>query len=176
MTRAIATQSRTIRIPVHITEKLNKIKKAQRQLSQANGQTPSLDQIAKELDITTDQIREVLAKVPRSVSLDIKVGKEKDTELGDLLETDSASPEELLIREGLQQELDDLLAYLTDREQEVIELRFGLKTGKPCSLAEIGRILDLSRERVRQIETKAMQKLRQPKNRNRVRDYLDSLD
>lgn len=176
MTRAIATQSRTIRIPVHITEKLNKIKKAQRQLSQANGQTPSLDQIAQELEITTDQIREVLAKVPRSVSLDIKVGKEKDTELGDLLETDSASPEELLIREGLQQELDYLLAYLTDREQEVIELRFGLKTGKPCSLAEIGRILDLSRERVRQIETKAMQKLRQPKNRNRVRDYLDSLN
>jgi RNA polymerase nonessential primary-like sigma factor len=176
MTRAIATQSRTIRIPVHITEKLNKIKKAQRQLSQAHGQTPSLDQIAKELEITTEQIREVLAKVPRSVSLDIKVGKEKDTELGDLLETDSASPEELLIREGLQRELEDLLAYLTEREQEVIELRFGLKTGKPCSLAEIGRILDLSRERVRQIETKAMQKLRQPKNRNRVRDYLDSLN
>jgi RNA polymerase nonessential primary-like sigma factor len=176
MTRAIATQSRTIRIPVHITEKLNKIKKTQRQLSQVTGQTPSLEQIAQELDITPEQIREVLAKVPRSVSLDIKVGKEKDTELGDLLETDSASPEELLIREGLQQELDDLLAYLTDREQEVIDLRFGLKTGKPCSLAEIGRILDLSRERVRQIETKAMQKLRQPKNRNRVRDYLDSLD
>jgi RNA polymerase nonessential primary-like sigma factor len=176
MTRAIATQSRTIRIPVHITEKLNKIKKAQRQLSQAHGQTPSLEQIAEELDITTEQIREVLSKVPRSVSLDIKVGKEKDTELGDLLETDSASPEELLIREGLQQELDDLLAYLTEREQEVIELRFGLKTGKPCSLAEIGRILELSRERVRQIETKAMQKLRQPKNRNRIRDYLDSLD
>ena len=176
MTRAIATQSRTIRIPVHITEKLNKIKKAQRQLSQVNGHTPSLDQIAKELEITTEQIREVLAKVPRSVSLDIKVGKEKDTELGDLLETDSASPEDLLIREGLQRELQDLLTYLTDREKEVIELRFGLKTGKTSSLAEIGRRLELSRERVRQIETKAMQKLRQPKNRNRVRDYLDSLD
>jgi len=175
ITRAIATQSRTIRLPVHITEKLNKIKKAQRKLSQDKGHTPSLEDVAKELDMTPAQIREVLVRVPRSVSLDTKVGKERDTELGDLLETDSISPEELLMRESLRRDLKQLMAELTDRERDVIHLRFGLKDGTPYSLAEIGRALDLSRERVRQIESKALQKLRQPKRRNRVRDYLEAL-
>jgi RNA polymerase nonessential primary-like sigma factor len=175
ITRAIATQSRTIRLPVHITEKLNKIKKAQRKISQDKGSTATLEDIAKELEMTPAQIREVLLRVPRSVSLEIKVGKEKDTELGDLLETEGASPEENLMRESLQKDIHQLLEDLTSREREVIEMRFGLGDGKPYSLAEIGRALELSRERVRQIEAKALQKLRQPKRRNQVRDYLESL-
>lgn len=175
ITRAIATQSRTIRLPVHITEKLNKIKKAQRKISQEKGSTPTIDDIAKELEMTPPQIREVLLRVPRSVSLETKVGKEKDTELGDLLETDDASPEELLVREALHRDLQQLLADLTTRERDVIQMRYGLGDGHPYSLSEIGRALDLSRERVRQIEAKALQKLRQPKRRNQVRDYLESL-
>ena len=176
ITRAIATQSRTIRLPVHITEKLNKIKKAQRKISQTQGRTAKVEDIAKELDMTVAQVREVLQKVPRSVSLDTKVGKDRDTELGDLLETEDISPEERLMRESLKRDLQQLLTDLTTREQEVITLRFGLGDGVPYSLAEIGRTLELSRERVRQIESKALQKLRQPKRRNRVRDYLESLD
>ena len=175
ITRAIATQSRTIRLPVHITEKLNKIKKAQRKIAQEKGRTPTIEDIAKELEMTPPQVREVLLRVPRSVSLETKVGKEKDTELGDLLETDSVSPEEVLMREALQRDLQHLLADLTDRERDVILMRFGLGDGHSYSLAEIGRALDLSRERVRQIESKALQKLRQPKRRNRVRDYLEAL-
>ncbi|MGF1542494.1 MAG: RNA polymerase sigma factor SigC [Pleurocapsa sp.] len=175
ITRAIATQSRTIRLPVHITEKLNKIKKAQRKISQEMGRTPKIEDIAQELDMTAEQIREVLLRVPRSVSLEIKVGKEKDTELGDLLETESASPEETLMRESLQKDLHYLLSELTSREREVIQMRFGFGGEKPFSLAEIGRCLELSRERVRQIEAKALQKLRQPRRRNLIRDYLESL-
>jgi len=175
ITRAIATSSRTIRLPVHITEKLNKIKKAQRKIAQEKGRTPTLDDLAAELDMTPTQVREVLLRVPRSVSLETKVGKEKDTELGELLETDSVSPEEMLMRESLQRDLQHLLADLTSRERDVILMRFGLADGHPYSLAEIGRALDLSRERVRQIESKALQKLRQPKRRNRIRDYLESL-
>ncbi len=175
ITRAIATQSRTIRLPVHITEKLNKIKKAQRKLSQDKGRTPSLEDVAKELDMTPAQIREVLVRVPRSVSLETKVGKERDTELGDLLETDGLSPEELLMRDSLRRDLKQLMSELTERERDVIHMRFGLRDGIPYSLAEIGRALELSRERVRQIESKALQKLRQPKRRNRIRDYLEAL-
>jgi len=176
ITRAIATQSRTIRLPVHITEKLNKIKKAQRKISQEKGRTATIEDIASELEMTAPQVREVLLRVPRSVSLETKVGKERDTELGDLLETEETTPEETLMRESLRRDLIQLLADLTDRERDVIEMRFGLGSdGHPYSLAEIGRALELSRERVRQIEAKALQKLRQPKRRNRVRDYLESL-
>jgi RNA polymerase nonessential primary-like sigma factor len=176
ITRAIATQSRTIRLPVHITEKLNKIKKAQRKLSQEKGRTPSIEDIARELDMTAPQVREVLLRVPRAVSLETKVGKDRDTELGDLLEADSMSPEDMLIRESLRVDLQQLMADLTTREQDVINMRFGLGDGTPYSLAEIGRALELSRERVRQIESKALQKLRQPKRRNRIRDYLEALN
>jgi RNA polymerase nonessential primary-like sigma factor len=175
ITRAIATQSRTIRLPVHITEKLNRLKKAQRKISQEKGYTPSIEDIATEMDMTVPQVRELLVRVPRSVSLETKVGKDKDTELGDLLETDCVSPEESMMRESLMRELQQLLADLTSRERDVISMRFGLGDGNAYSLAEIGRALDLSRERVRQIEAKALQKLRQPKRRNRVRDYLESL-
>lgn len=175
ITRAIATQSRSIRIPVHITEKINKIKKAQRQIAQEKGRNATLAEIGAVLDMTAEQVREILIRVPRSVSLEMKVGKEQDTELGELLETSAISPEDSLIRESLQKEVQCLLADLTDREQDVIRLRFGLRDGQFYSLAEIGRVLELSRERVRQIETKALQKLRQPSRRNRVRDYLEAL-
>ncbi len=175
ITRAIATQSRTIRLPVHITEKLNKIKKAQRKISQEKGRIATIDDIAAELEMTPAQVREVLLKVPRSVSLETKVGSDKDTELGELLETEEASPEDQLMRESLHRDLQQLLADLSDRERDVIQMRYGLGNGHTYSLAEIGRELELSRERVRQIEAKALQKLRQPKRRNRVRDYLESL-
>jgi len=176
ITRAIATQSRTIRLPVHITEKLNKIKKAPQKISQEKGRTASIEDIALELDMTPPQVRELLVRVPRSVSLETKVGKDKDTELGDLLETDDASPEEAMMREALHRDLQHLLTDLTSRERDVIQMRFGLGDGRTYSLAEIGRALDLSRERVRQIEAKALQKLRQPKRRNRVRDYLEVMN
>lgn len=175
ITRAIATQSRNIRLPVHITEKLNKIKKVQRQLTQETGRQPKMEDVAKALDMTVGQLQEVLMRVPRSVSLDVKVGKDRDTELGDLLEAEEVTPEQLMMRESLQGELVQLLADLTDREREVICLRFGLGYNQAHSLADIGRVLELSRERVRQIESKALQKLRQPKRRNRVRDYLESM-
>ena len=175
ITRAIATSSRTIRLPVHITEKLNKIKKAQRKIAQEKGRTPTLEDLGIELDMTPAQVREVLLRVPRSVSLETKVGKDKDTELGELLETDTITPEEMLMRESLHKDLHSLLDDLTGRERDVILMRFGLSDGHAYSLAEIGRALDLSRERVRQIESKALQKLRQPKRRNLIRDYLESL-
>ncbi len=175
ITRAIATQSRNIRLPVHITEKLNKIKKVQRQLTQETGRQPKMEDVAKALEMTVPQLQEVLMRVPRSVSLDVKVGKDRDTELGDLLEAEEVTPEQMMMHESLQGELVQLLADLTDREREVICLRFGLGYNQAHSLADIGRVLDLSRERVRQIESKALQKLRQPKRRNRVRDYLESM-
>jgi RNA polymerase nonessential primary-like sigma factor len=176
ITRAIATQSRNIRLPVHITEKLNKIRKIQRELSQETGRPPKLSDVAKAMEMTLPQLQEVLMRIPRSVSLDVKVGKDRDTELGELLEAVEVTPEQLMMRESLQGELVQLLADLTDREREVICLRFGLGYNEAHSLADIGRALDLSRERVRQIESKALQKLRQPKRRNRVRDYLESMN
>lgn len=175
ITRAIATQSRTIRLPVHITEKLNKIKKAQRKISQEKGRTATLDDIAAELEMTNEQVREVLLKVPRSISLETKVGTDKDTELGDLLETEEDSPEQRLMRESLIKALQGILADLSGRERAVISMRYGLMDGHAYSLSEIGKALKLSRERVRQIEAKGLQKLRQPKRRNQVRDYLESI-
>ena len=175
ITRAIATQSRTIRLPIHITEKLNKIKKAQRKIYQEKGYTAKIAEIARELKMTPAQVRAVLAKIPHSISLETKVGSDKDTELGELLETEDPSPEETLMRESLIQALKELLLDLTQRERSVIAMRYGLEDGHPYSFSEIGHALKLSRERVRQIEVKALQKLRQPKHRNQVQDYLESL-
>lgn len=175
ITRAIATQSRIIRLPVHITEKLNRIKKAQTKISQMRGRTATVEEIAQELALTPEAVREVLMKVPRSVSLEIKVGKEKDTELLDLLETEAPSSENHLVYESLQRDMRQLLADLTAREREVIELRYGFLDGKSHSLADIGRTLELSRERVRQIESKALQKLRQSRRRHQICDYFEAL-
>jgi len=175
MTRAVATQSRMIRLPVHITEKLNKIKKAQRKISQIRGRTATVEEIAQELAMTPETVRELLMTVPRSVSLEIKVGKEKDTELIDLLETEEVSSENRLVYESLQRDMRELLADLTTREREVIEWRYGFLDGKSHSLADIGRILELSGERVRKIELKALQKLRQSGRHHQIRDYFEAL-
>ncbi len=174
-TRAIATQSRIIRLPVHVTEKLNKIKQVQRKISQSKNRNASLEEIGQELGMTAAQVREVLMKIPRSVSLEVKVGKEKDTELVDLLESEDISPEENLAVESLRRDIGVLLKDLTEREQQVIKLRYGFEDGVAYSLAGIGRVLELSRERVRQIEAKTLQKLRQPRRRNQIRDYFESL-
>jgi len=175
ITRAVATQSQIIRLPVHITEKLNRIKKAQRKISQMRGRTATVEEIAQELALTPEAVRELLMTVPRSVSLEIKVGKEKDTELLDLLETEAVSSENHFVYESLQRDIRELLADLTTRERQVIELRYGFLDGKSHSLADIGRTLELSRERVRQIELKALQKLRQSQLYNQIRDYFEAL-
>jgi RNA polymerase nonessential primary-like sigma factor len=174
MTRAIATQSRTIRVPVHITEKINKIRKTRRDLSQQLGRNATMEEVAKEMDSTIEQLQEILGKMPSSISLDIKVGKDQDTELIDLLETAVESPEDSLIHDSLKVELQNLMANLTDREREVIGLRFGMDNGEYLSLSAIGRNLNLSRERVRQIESRALHKLRRPQVRRRIKDFMDS--
>jgi len=174
ITRAIASQSRTIRLPVHITEKLNKIKKVQRELTQQQGRNATLEEVAEALEMPLPQVREILQRVPRSISLEIRVGKDRDTELGELLETEETSPEDAFARQALRADLKHLLLELSERERAVLQMRYGLGDGETYSLAEIGRLLELSRERVRQIEAKALHKLQQPKHRKLIRDYLEA--
>ena len=176
ITRAIASQSRTIRLPVHITEKLNRLRRAQRELAARLGRPPRLMELAAELEMSEQAVRLILLQIPRPVSLEGRVGRELDTELGDLLEDGHATPEQELAREQLHQELEALLADLNGREARVIRERFGLDDDTPRTLSEIGASMQLSRERVRQIESRALLKLRQPQNRCRVRDYLGSMD
>ncbi len=176
ITRAIATQSRTIRLPVHVTEKLNRIKKAQRQIASEHGRLASVADLARELGLSEDVVRLTLMRVPRSISLDTRVGREQDTELGDLLEDGHATPEQQLTREQLHNDLEALLDELTAREAAVIRLRYGLEDDTPQTLSQIGEDLHLSRERVRQIESRALLKLRQPQRRCRVQDYMRSID
>ena len=176
ITRAIATQSRTIRLPVHVTEKLNRIKKAQRQIASEHGRLASVADLARELGLSEDVVRLTLMRVPRSISLDTRVGREQDTELGDLLEDSHATPEQQLTREQLHNDLEALLDELTAREAAVIRLRYGLEDDTPQTLSQIGEDLHLSRERVRQIESRALLKLRQPQRRCRVQDYMRSID
>ena len=176
ITRALASQSRTIRLPVHITEKLNRIKRAQRELSARLGRLPCVAEIAQELNLSEALIRETLLQLPKPVSLEARVGKEQDMQLGDLLEDGHGTPEQELAREQLHNDLEALLEDLSSREAEVIRQRFGLVDDTPRSLTEIGTAMQLSRERVRQIESRALLKLRQPQNRCRVKDYLGSLD
>ena len=176
ITRALASQSRTIRLPVHITEKLNRIKRAQRELSARLGRLPCVAEIAQELNLSEAVIRETLLQLPKPVSLEARVGKEHDMQLGDLLEDGHSTPEQELAREQLHNDLEALLEDLSSREAEVIRQRFGLVDDTPRTLTEIGAAMQLSRERVRQIESRALLKLRQPQNRCRVKDYLGSLD
>jgi RNA polymerase nonessential primary-like sigma factor len=176
ITRAIASQSRTIRLPVHITEKLNRLKRSQRELSARLGRTPTLPELAAELGLSEATVRQTLQRQPRPVSLDARIGRELDTGLGDLLQDSHATPEETLTREQLHEDLEALLAELTGREADVIRQRYGLEDDTPRTLTQIGESLHLSRERVRQIESRALLKLRQPRHRNRVHDYLASLD
>jgi len=163
ITRAIAEKGRTIRLPIHITEKLNKIKKAQRQLSQQLGRAPSAAELAAELELTPKQVREYLEKARLPLSLDLRVGDNQDTELGELLEDTATSPEEFVMQSCMSMDLDRLMADLTPQQREVLALRFGLADGQALTLAKIGDRLNISRERVRQIEREALTKLRKRK-------------
>ncbi len=163
ITRAIAEKGRTIRLPIHITEKLNKIKKAQRQLAQTLGRAATMAELATELDLSPAQVRECLERARLPLSLDLRVGDNQDTELGDLLEDPNVTPEEFATQSSLRTDLEALMANLTPQQQEVLNLRFGLEDGQALTLAKIGDRLNISRERVRQIEREALTKLRKCK-------------
>ena len=172
ITRAIAQNSRTIRLPIHITEKLNKIKKVQRDLVQKLGRNPTAAEIADALELDPSQIRDYLLASRHPVSLDLRVGDNQDTELQDLLEDESTSADTLVTQELLRQDLKDLLADLTPQQREVITLRYGLEDGKEMSLSKVGVRMNISRERVRQLENQALNHLRRRKAQ--VREYLAS--
>lgn len=170
ITRAIAQQARAIRLPIHITEKLNKIKKVQRELSQRLGRNATPTEIAQELELEPAQIREYLSIARQPVSLDVRVGDNQDTELSDLLEDHGPTPVHFTTQESLRQDLDNLLAELSPQQREVLALRFGLEDGNELSLAKVGQRLNLSRERVRQLEHQALAHLR--RRHGNVRDYI----
>lgn len=170
ITRAIAQQARTIRLPIHITEKLNKIKKTQRELSQKLGRSPNQTEIARELDLEPAQIREYFSIARQPISLDVKVGDNQDTELSELLEDNGLSPDKYITQESMRHDLHRLLDELTPQQQEVVRLRFGLDDGRELSLAKIGQRMSISRERVRQLEQQALAHLR--KKRGSVKEYI----
>jgi RNA polymerase nonessential primary-like sigma factor len=172
ITRAIAEKSRTIRLPIHITEKLNKIKKAQRQLAQQKGRAATVAELAQELELTPKQVREYLERARQPLSLDLRVGDNQDTELSELLEDTGPSPEDYAAHSSLQLDLAKLMDELTPQQKEVLALRFGLADGQPLTLAKIGLRLNISRERVRQIEREALTKLR--KRKANIKEYLAS--
>jgi RNA polymerase nonessential primary-like sigma factor len=172
ITRAIAQQARTIRLPIHITEKLNKIKKTQRELAQKLGRSAEIHEIAEELDLKPEQIREYLSIARQPISLDVRVGDNQDTELSELLEDEGISPDHYATQQLLRNDLYRLMADLSPQQQEVIALRFGLEDGKELSLAKIGQRMSLSRERVRQLEHQALALLR--RRRGFVREYMAS--
>ncbi|MEB3883128.1 RNA polymerase sigma factor, RpoD/SigA family [Lyngbya sp. CCY1209] len=172
ITRAIAQNSRTIRLPIHITEKLNKIKKVQRDLVQQYGRNPTPAEIGKALDLEPSQIRDYLLASRHPVSLDLRVGDNQDTELQDLLEDESASADIYVTQELLRQDLKSLMADLTPQQREVLTLRYGLNDGKEMSLSKVGVQMNISRERVRQLENQALNHLRRRKAQ--VREYLAS--
>jgi RNA polymerase nonessential primary-like sigma factor len=170
ITRAIAQQARTIRLPVHITEKLNKIKKAQRQLAQDLGRVATAAEVAESLEIKTEQVRECLSLARQPISLDLRIGDNQDTELADLLEDQGHSPETYALNESLRDGVQSLLSELTPKQRQVMILRYGLEDGQELSLASISKRMDLSREQVRQLERQAMDALR--KRRQRVQEYI----
>ncbi|HBL10367.1 MAG TPA: RNA polymerase sigma factor, RpoD/SigA family, partial [Cyanobacteria bacterium UBA11162] len=172
ITRAIAQQARAIRLPIHITEKLNKIKKVQRELSQKLGRNATPAEIGQELELEPAQIREYLSIARQPVSLDVRVGDNQDTELSDLLEDDGLTPVNYTTQESLRQDLENLMAELTPQQREVLALRFGLEDGNELSLAKVGQRLNLSRERVRQLEHQALAHLR--RRHGNVREYIAS--
>jgi RNA polymerase nonessential primary-like sigma factor len=175
ITRAIASQGQNIRLPIYLVEKINKIKRTQHLITQEKGRNATLDEIGQSLEMTSEKVREILMQVPHLTSLDLKVGKDQDAQLSDLLESEMTSPEEQLIQESLFQDVQELVADLNEREQEIIRLRYGLKDGFFHSLNDIGKQLNLSRERVRQLEAKALERLRSSGKRKLVQDYFDHL-
>ncbi|QXE21656.1 RNA polymerase sigma factor [Richelia sinica FACHB-800] len=174
ITRAIANDARTIRLPIHIVEKLNKLKKAQRELKQKLARNPSEAEVAAVLEINVQQLRQLQQLRRQALSLNHRVGKEEDTELMDLLEDeDNQSPEAKMNENMMRQEIWEVLGdVLTPREKDVISLRYGLTTSEPCTLEEVGNMFNLSRERVRQIQSKAMRKLRRPHIAKRLKGWL----
>lgn len=174
ITRAIANDARTIRLPIHIVEKLNKLKKAQRELKQKLSRNPTEEELAEVLDIPANQLRQLQQLRRQALSLNHRVGKEEDTELMDLLEDeDNQSPEARMNETMMRQEIWEVLGdVLTPREKDVISLRYGLASSEPCTLEEVGNMFNLSRERVRQIQSKAMRKLRRPHIAKRLKGWL----
>jgi RNA polymerase sigma factor (RpoD-like family) len=174
ITRAIANDARTIRLPIHIVEKLNKLKKAQRELKQKLARNPTEAEMDEALEITVHQLRQLQQLRRQALSLNHRVGKEEDTELMDLLEDeDNQSPEAKMNENMMRQEIWEVLGdVLTPREKDVISLRYGLTSSEPCTLEEVGNMFNLSRERVRQIQSKAMRKLRRPHIAKRLKGWL----
>ena len=174
ITRAIADQARTIRIPVHMVETINKLIRVSRQLLQELGREPTPEEIAKELDMPVDRVREILKISQEPVSLETPIGEEEDSHLGDFIQDDNVPvPAEAAAQTLLKEQLDEVLDTLTEREQKVLRLRFGMNDGRARTLEEVGKEFDVTRERIRQIEAKALRKLRHPSRSRKLRDYLD---
>ena len=174
ITRAIADQARTIRIPVHMVETITKVKKVSSQLLHENGHDPSPEEIADKLNMPVDKVREIMRVAQDPVSLETPIGEEEDSHLGDFIPDDDApAPAEAASHTLLKEQLNEVLNTLTDREAKVLKLRFGLEDGKARTLEEVGQRFDVTRERIRQIEAKALRKLRHPSRSKKVKDFLD---
>jgi len=173
ITRAIASQARTVRLPVHMVEKLNQVKRVRRELAQTLDHRPTKAELAAALDLDEDKLDEILEAGRKTLSLHVRVGKEEDTELLDLIEdSHNAGPDEIIENQLLFEQVADALDHLAPREREILMLRFGMVDGKDYTLSEIGEMYTLSRERVRQIQTKAMRKLRHPRLQMLLRDWM----
>ena len=174
ITRAIADQARTIRIPVHMVETINKLVRVQRQLLQDLGREPTPEEIGEDMDLSPEKVREILKIAQEPVSLETPIGEEDDSHLGDFIEDHEAtSPSEHAAYELLKEQLEDVLDTLTDREENVLRLRFGLDDGRTRTLEEVGKVFGVTRERIRQIEAKALRKLRHPSRSKRLKDFLE---
>lgn len=174
ITRAIADQARTIRIPVHMVETINKLIRIQRQMLQDLGREPTPEEIGAEMDMPTDKVREILKIAQEPVSLETPIGEEDDSHLGDFIEDhDATSPADHAAYELLKEQLESVLDTLTDREENVLRLRFGLDDGRTRTLEEVGKVFGVTRERIRQIEAKALRKLRHPSRSKQLRDFLE---
>uniref|UniRef100_UPI0038B2706D RNA polymerase sigma factor RpoD n=1 Tax=Ndongobacter massiliensis TaxID=1871025 RepID=UPI0038B2706D len=174
ITRAIADQARTIRIPVHMVETINKLSRAQRQLLQELGRDPTNEEIAKEMNVDVERVRVIRKIAQEPVSLETPIGEEEDSHLGDFIEDETAiAPDEAANYTMLREELGEILSTLSDRERKVLELRFGLNDGVPRTLEEVGREFSVTRERIRQIEAKAIRKLKHPTRSKKIRDFLE---
>ena len=174
ITRAIADQARTIRIPVHMVETINKVKKVSSQLLHKNGKEPNVEEIAAELAMPVDKVREIMRVAQEPVSLETPIGEEEDSHLGDFIEdVDAPAPADAASHTLLKEQLEEVLASLTEREAKVLRLRFGLEDGRPRTLEEVGKEFEVTRERIRQIEAKALRKLRHPSRSKKLKDFLD---
>ena len=174
ITRAIADQARTIRIPVHMVETINKVKKVSSQLLHQNGHEPTAEEIAIELDMPVDKVREIMRVAQEPVSLETPIGEEEDSHLGDFIPDDDApAPADAASHTLLREQLGDVLKTLTPREEKVLRLRFGLDDGRPRTLEEVGKEFNVTRERIRQIEAKALRKLRHPSRSKKLKDFID---